>query len=134
MNIVVSKVGFNVVALIATLISGVILSNIGRPYNSAIFSVHKLIAVAVVIVLGVSIYNLYKAGDTRTVYALVFAITGLLFLALIVSGALLSLVDADLLSLNPSVLQATLTVHQITPLLVLVASAMSFYVLVSKPA
>jgi hypothetical protein len=134
MNIVVSKVGICAVALIVTLISGVILSNAGRPYNSAIFSLHKLVSIAAVIVLGVSVYNLHQSGNMITLYALVFAATGLFFLALIVSGSLLSLVDAEMLTLNPAALRATLIIHQITPLLVLVSSAASFYVLVSKQA
>lgn len=134
MNHISSKLVICGVTLIITLISGFLVSNSGKPYNSAFFTVHKLIAMATIILLGISIYHLHKAGNMQAVYMLILGVTGLLFLALIVSGSLLSLVDATLLSLEEPMLQATLRVHQIMPVLVLIASAMSLYVLIRYKA
>lgn len=130
MNNISSKLIICGITLIITLISGFLVSISGKPYNSGLFSVHKLIAMATIILLGIGIYNLYKAGNMQAVYLLIFAVTGLLFLALIVSGSLLSLVDATLLNLAEPILLTTLRVHQIVPVLVLLSSAMSIYVLV----
>jgi hypothetical protein len=52
--------------------------------------------------------------------------------ALIVSGALLSLVYGALLNLEKPVVQAILRIHQIAPLLALAASTISMYLLVSS--
>lgn len=134
MNNISSKLVICGITLVVTLISGFLVSNSGKPYNSAFFSVHKLIAIATITLLGISIYNLYKARNMQAIYALIFAATGLLFFTLIVSGSLLSLVDATLLNMEKPMIAATLRIHQIVPILVLLSSAMSLYVLVRYKA
>lgn len=104
-----------------TLISGIILSKSGRPLNSAIFTVHKLIAVGTVILIVVSFRNLYKAVDMQAFFPVIIAITGLLFLVLVVSGALLSF--------DKLAVQSILRIHQITPLLALFLLTTSIYLL-----
>ena len=109
---------------IFTLLSGVWLSHSGKPYNTAIFTIHKLIAVATAVVIGMSIVHLYKSLDIRTfVVFLGIAISVLFFLSLVVSGGLLSL---DILP------QVALRIHQVVPLLAVAASAMTLYLLVSR--
>jgi hypothetical protein len=109
---------------IFTLLSGVWLSHSGKPYNSVIFTIHKLIAVATVVVIGMSIVNLYKSLDIRTfVVFLGIAISALFFLSLAVSGGLLSL---DILP------QVAMRIHQVVPLLAIAASAMTLYLLVNR--
>ncbi|MBZ0293728.1 MAG: hypothetical protein K8L99_14260 [Anaerolineae bacterium] len=132
MNTSTSKIVIFGLPLIVTLISGVILSNSGKPLNSAIFTVHKLIAVGTVILIGANVYKLFKAVDIQIAYLATFGTTGLFFVALIISGALLSLVDGELLNLGETTLQAVLRIHQIVPLLALAASALSIYLLVSS--
>lgn len=124
MNTIISKIATCGVLFLLTLVSGVILSNLGKPFNTVIFTIHKLVALGAVIVTAVNIYNLCKAVDIHVLYLAVFVVTGLLFLALIVSGALLSF---D----NPVPRIIALRIHQIAPLLALVFSAISIYLLVS---
>jgi hypothetical protein len=107
-----------------TLISGVWLSSSGRPLNTAIFTIHKLSALATVITIAVTIYKLYHTVDVRATALVVTVITGLLFLALFVSGALLSF--------EKSIPQALLRAHQVVPPLVLIASSTATYLLVSS--
>ena len=115
------------VLFLITVLSGVWLSNSGRPLNSAIFTVHKLIAVATIVVIGISVYNLYRSLDLRTFIELtVIAATALLFLALTVTGGMLSLKE---LLPGPVLPAAALRVHQVAPLLALVASAATVYLL-----
>lgn len=116
--------------LVLTVISGVLLSNAGKPYSTGIFTIHKLIAVGTIILIGMSIYKQYKAVGFHTLYLVAFAFTGVFFLTLLVSGALLSLVDGEILSLDELVLNAVLRTHQIVPLLVLAASMLSLYLLI----
>jgi hypothetical protein len=108
-----------------TLLSGVWLSHSGRPLNVVIITIHKLIALATVIAIVVNVYPLYRAADIRTFLELVLiAVTGLAFLALFVSGALLSL--------GKPLQGAVLGIHQVVPLLALAFSAMTIYMLVSS--
>ena len=106
-----------------TLLSGLWLSHSGKPYNSVIFTIHKLIALATIIMIGISVFNLYKALDLQTFVVLVLiAASGLLFLALLITGGLLSL--------NISLSGIALKVHQVVPLLALVASAITISLLI----
>lgn len=119
-----SKVMYGGLGFVLALISGLVLSKSGRPLNSAFFTVHKLIAVGTVILIGVSVRDLAKAVDMQTLIPVMIALTGLLFLALVVSGALLSF---DKLAILP-----VLRVHQIMPLLALVFSTLTVYLLVGS--
>jgi hypothetical protein len=124
MNSTTTKLIAAGVLSIFTLLSGVWLSHSGKPYNTAIFTIHKLIAVATVVVIGMSIVNLYKLLDIRAfVVFLGIAISALFFLSLAVSGGLLSL------NILP---QVALRIHQVVPLLAVAASAMTLYLLVSR--
>jgi hypothetical protein len=106
-----------------TLLSGLWLSHSGKPYNSGIFAIHKLIALATIMIIGISVFNLYKAVDLQTLVEIaVIATSGLLFLALVVTGSLLSL--------NISLSGIALKVHQLVPLLALVASTITISLLI----
>ena len=132
MNSIPSRIVICGVLLVLTLVSGVMLSQSGKSTNSLIFNVHKLIALGTVILFGVGIYQLHKVGGIHTLHVVAFAITGAFFLTLIVSGGLLSLVSGTQVSVSESALQAALRIHRIAPLLALVASTVSLYLLVSN--
>ncbi|RPI21511.1 MAG: hypothetical protein EHM70_25005 [Chloroflexota bacterium] len=124
MNTIVSRPVIAGLFLLFTLISGVWLSNSGKPLSVAIITIHKLIALATVIATAAYVYHLYRAVDIRTLVEMaVIAVTGLLFIVLFISGALLSL--------GKPLPGAILRIHQVVPLLALAFSAMSIYLLVS---
>ena len=107
-----------------TLGSGVWLSHSGKPLNTVIFTIHKLIALATVITIAVSVYNLYHLADMRaSLVSAIIAASGLLFLALFVTGALLSL--------EKPASAAILRVHQVAPLLALASSSAAIYLLLN---
>ena len=125
MSTVVSRPAVAGLLLLFTLASGVWLSHAGKPLNMLIFSIHKLIALASVIVIVVNVNHLYRALDLRSPIALVvIAFTALLFIALFITGALLS-------RGNP-LPEAILRIHQVAPLLALVFSALTLYLLVGS--
>ena len=125
MNTIVSRPVIAGLLLLFTLISGVWLSNSGKPLRVAIITIHKLIALATVIVTAAYVYHLYRAVDIQTLVELaVIAVTGLLFIVLFISGALLSL--------GKPLPGAILRVHQVAPLLALAFSALTIYLLVSS--
>jgi hypothetical protein len=106
--------------ILFTIGSGVWLSNAGKPFNTGIFTLHKLIAVATVFFTCVHVYRLYKSLEPRRFFELALvAVTGLAFLALVVTGALLSV--------NLSLPGFVLTIHQVAPVTALVFAGTSFY-------
>ncbi len=119
-----SKIMYCGLGLVLTLVSGFVLSQLGRPLNSAIFTIHKLIAVGTVILIALSIRNFYTAGNVQPLHFVFIGGTGLLLLMLIVSGALLSF---DKLATQPIIM-----IHQIVPLLVLTFSAITAYLLMGS--
>ncbi len=109
---------------VLTLISGIALSHFGRPLNSAIFALHKLSAVGTIILLGMNIRTFYRMVDVQTLNLILIVFTGLLLLALVVSGSLLSF--------DKLAVPVTLRIHQIVPLLAVAFSALTVYLLVGN--
>ena len=133
MSILTSKIAICGGLLLLTLVSGVWLSHSGKPFNSLIFTIHKLIALATVIIIGTNVYHLFRAMDGNTLVTLsVIAVSGLLFLALFVSGALLSLIPAGLLNLAKPMPEVILKFHQLAPLPALVSAMATIYLLVAN--
>ena len=127
MNTTATKLIVAGLLFLFTLLSGIWVSHSGKPINIAIFTIHKFIALATMIVLAISFYNLYKALELHTFIELAVIVpTGLLFLALIITGAVLSR--------NIPWPAAILKIHQVVPLLALVSSAITIFVLIGRKA
>ena len=47
--------------------TGFLLSNLGKPYNTFIFSLHKIISVIAVIITAIAIRNLHKNAEIKSV-------------------------------------------------------------------
>jgi len=123
METITTKLTIAGILAVLTLISGVLLSNTGRPLNSVLFNLHKIIAVATVVLIIMSVVQLYKAGETRALIELgMIVFTGLFFIALVATGGMLSFERQW-----PAIV---LKVHQVLPLLSLVFSAISAYLLI----
>jgi hypothetical protein len=113
------------ILFLLTLISGVIVSHSGRPLSVWLVTVHKLIAVGAIVLTGMAVNQLYKTTDGKVFLELgAIVITGMLFLALIATGALLTREEMQLPEL-------VLRVHQVAPPLALISSSASIYLLVS---
>jgi hypothetical protein len=125
MHTVLSKIVVCGGLFLLSMISGGLLSHAGRPLNTLLFAIHKLAALATIIVVIINVVQLQKTVDMQTlvVWTAIIA-AGLLFLALFVSGALMSF--------EKPFPQFILRIHQVTPLLALVASAATFYLLINK--
>ena len=123
-NIVSPRILYCGLGFVITVLSGILLSNAGRPLNSLIFTVHKLVAVATMILTAVSVRGLYRSVDIQALYPALIVVTVLFFVALLVSGALLSF--------DKLALAATLRVHQIAPLLAIGFTALTIYLLASN--
>lgn len=94
--------------LLITLFSGFWLSHTGRPLNGLLFTVHKLVALAAVVLMGIRFAGLMKIASPAL--GMAFLVMGAISaLALFASGALLSQVKpASTLVLR---------IHQVSPVL-----------------
>lgn len=111
------------VLLVLTLASGLWLSLSGKPYSTAIFTIHKLIALGAVIVTGITI-NGVRAGAPMPVPAVIALIAAaLLIVSLAASGALLSTSTPE----NGMML----LVHRFAPPLAVISISAALYLLIS---
>jgi len=123
MEVIATKLIAAGILFLLTLISGVIVSHSGRPLSVGLVTVHKLIAVVGIVLIGMAVNQLYKNVDGKLLIELsVIVLSGILFLALIATGALLTREEMQLPEL-------VLKIHQVAPLLALLASSVSIYLL-----
>lgn len=114
------------VLFLLTLLSGVWLSNSGKPLNTLIFTVHKLIALGALIFTGVTVYQLIRAGGATPLQLGATIVSGLLFVCLFVTGALLSL--------GKPANEVVLTLHRVAPLMEVAAAGLAIYLLAGARA
>ena len=107
--------------LLFIIVSGLWLSRTGRPPNVLILTVHKLIAVAGVTLLVISLYRLHQAAPLTSLQLAMSGVTILLFAVLIVTGGLLSTAK-----IWPGIV---LRIHQVVPTIVILSTAANLYLL-----
>jgi hypothetical protein len=93
----------------------------GTPYNGIVLTLHKLLSLAALVFLGVTINRSHPLATLGTIQLVVVMVAGLSFIAAIVSGGLLS-TDRP----QPAAITA---LHRITPFLAVFASAAILYLL-----
>jgi len=109
------------IIFLLTLASGVWLSSAGKPYNNAIFTLHKLIALGAVVLAAIHIITGFKTAGTSPLTILLFVLAILAVIALFATGALMSL--------DKEPYKVWLRIHQIAPALMGFASAVVLYLL-----
>ena len=72
-------------------IAGIVLHRAGKPYPSLLFNVHKLSAVAMLVLLAISMVQLYRQTDPGLIFYLTLGFMALAALGLLISGGMLSL-------------------------------------------
>ena len=123
MDTITSKLIVAGILFLFTLISGVIVSRSGRPLSIGLVTVHKLIAVGTVVLIGMAVNQLYKTADGKAFIEMsILVISAITFLALIATGAFLTREEMQL----PAVV---LKIHQVAPLLALISSTVTVYLL-----
>ena len=110
-----------VLSFVLIILSGIWLSHLGKPYNTGVFAVHKLVGVAVGILLGVMVYQAHKATPLDAVRIAAIVITVLFFIGTVAAGSLLS-VDLEV----PAFVQK---LHQYLPILTALSTAGTLYLM-----
>jgi hypothetical protein len=109
------------ILFLLTLGFGFWLSRAGKPYNGLIFNVHKLIALATVVLAAIQVRNTLENVEVQFVLLALIALTGLAVIALFVTGALMSA--------NKPAERTLLTIHRIAPPLAVIAALLALYLL-----
>ena len=120
----ITKFAMPGLAFILTLIFGFWLSKAGKPYNGILFNLHKLIALGTVILTTMWVYNALKNIEPNVLIVILIVITGICVVALFASGAFMSIGN-----LNYQVMKS---IHNIAPVLLVIAMALTIYLLVGR--
>jgi hypothetical protein len=102
-------------------ISGFWLRRLGRPVNSLILNIHKLISLGNLVYIAVLISQLRKGSGMSAVEISATAASGVLFLVTIITGGLLSIARP-----MPAVIKA---LHLVAPFLTVISCAATIYLL-----
>jgi hypothetical protein len=112
------------VLFLLTLVFGFWLSRFGKPYNGLFFNIHKLIALAAVIVAALQTINALKTVAAQPILIALISVVGVCAVALFATGALMSA--------NKLAYGALLTIHRIAPSLAVIAAFLALYLLGGK--
>jgi hypothetical protein len=102
-------------------ISGFWLSKSGKPYHAVVFNVHKLLGLAVFVLVGVLVYQTQHGSAFSSLEFTMIGIAAVLTIGTIISGGLVS-IDKSL----PTVITL---IHKILPYLTVLATAVVLYFL-----
>ena len=123
MDTITSKLVIAGILFLFTLISGLILHHSNRPLNIGLVTLHKLIAVGTAVLVGMAINQLYKSVDGKVLIEIgLIIISAFLLLALIATGAFLTREEMQL----P---EFVLNIHKVAPLLALISSTLTIFLL-----
>ena len=109
--------------LLVLLLSGLWVSRAGKPYSTFPFTIHKLAGLAAGILLAVIVYKTHQAAPLGPTEIAAIVITILFFVGTVVAGALLSI--------NEQAPSIALRLHQVLPVLALLSTAGTLYLLLS---
>lgn len=91
----------------------------GKPYNTVILTIHKLISLAAGIALGITLYRLNQAAGLSSAALTAVVVTGVLFVLTVLSGGIWS-IEKEL----PTVV---LRLHQVSPFLTALSTGVMLY-------
>lgn len=102
-------------------LSGFWLTRSGKPYNGALFNVHKLLALAAVVLFVVTLFRVNGVDALGAGEWIAGAVTVLFFIGLFVTGALVS-ID----KVMPAIVRR---LHHVIPYLAVLSTAVTLYLL-----
>ena len=105
-------------------LSGFWLSRSGKPYSVIILTIHKLIGLAAGVFLVMTVYRIHRVAPLSPVEITAIVVTVLFFAGNVATGGLLS-TDKTM----PAVI---LRLHQITPYLTVLSTAVTLYLLLGR--
>jgi hypothetical protein len=116
-----SKIVITSVFFVFILLSGFWLHRLGRPVNSLVLTIHKLISVAAVVYLAINLYRIHQVTPLSSLAIAASVVTFILFVVMIATGGLLS-VEKEM----PAFIHM---IHRFTPYLTILATSATLYLL-----
>jgi hypothetical protein len=102
-------------------LSGFWLSRTGKPYSTLIFTIHKLIGLALGFFMIVIVYRIHQTASLSPVQVLTIVVTVLLFIVTVAAGGMLS-IDKSM----PFVVSLS---HKVLPFLTVISTGTTLYLL-----
>ena len=112
------------VLFVLTVAFGFWVSYAGKSYNGILFNIHKLIALAGVIVTAMQVYQLLKTSGPDLLLIALMIVAGLCVMALFASGAFLSIGNLDYKVMK--------LIHNVPPVVVALAVGWIIYILTGR--
>lgn len=109
--------------LVLVLLSGLWVRGSGKPYSTLPFTIHKLVGLATGVLLAVIVYQTHQAAPLGLLQIAAIVVTVLLFVGTVAAGALLSI--------DKQVPAIVLRLHQVLPVLTVLSTAGTLYLLLS---
>lgn len=119
----VSKFILPIILFVLTVAAGFWVTKTGKPYNTGIFTLHKLLALAAVVLAAIAIAKFLKIAPAQPVIIALIVLAALSIIALFATGALMSI--------QKTVGSAWLLIHRVAPF-VLAGSSISAILLLVK--
>lgn len=107
--------------MLLTLGFGFWLSLSGKPYNGLLFNIHKLAALAAVVLMAIQIYQALKTIQPQALIVILVILSVICVLTLFATGAMLSVGKLDYTLM--------LTIHRLAMVLLPIALAATVYLL-----
>ena len=109
------------IVFLLTVATGLWLTRSGKPLKPAIFTVHKLIALAAVVLAVLRTFNALEIVEVQPILIALIVLIGLCAAALFATGALMSM--------GKPAYGALLTIHKVALLLAIIAGAAVIHLL-----
>jgi hypothetical protein len=113
--------------------SGYWLSRLGKPYQTGIFTIHKLIGLAAGIFLIITVSQTHKVTPLNKLEITILVVTVLIFIGVVAAGALLSIeAKGELNNASPSLLVMIGIIHNTLPYLAVLTTGTTLYLLLIR--
>jgi hypothetical protein len=130
MNLLDPKMIYTGAFFLFILISGFWVSRSGKPYNTFIFTVHKLIGLGIGIFLTRMVYLTNQTAPLSGTKWIAIVVTILLFILTVVAGGLLSAIaEGSLQNVDEGLLRVIELVHKVMPYVIVVSTGVTLYLL-----
>lgn len=124
MNNLTLKIGITIFLFLLIIVSGVWIAKTGRPLNSKIFAVHKIISVLTIVLGSIFISQMSKTFGINQ--------QAIIFIVLTVVFVILEIATGAILSFEKPINSIILYLHKIIPVLILIFSGLTVYLLAFK--
>lgn len=121
MNITLTRAALSGAGFLLIFVLGYTLSRAGKPYPGLLFNLHKLIALAVLVLLVYTAARAHQAAPLGPLPVALTALAVLFFVATIATGGLVS---------TAKTIQPAPLLHRLLPYLTLIASGAAWWMLV----